>query len=92
MAPISTKHPFDEWFERNYRDGASPEKRRDVLTAWNAVIDAAMNAAVQMRDGFVIAGAYEYAGLARDVAEMIGASGFPPKQLPGALPARFPPK
>ena len=89
MSPPSTTHSFDEWFERSY--AGAPEKREAALAVWNAVIEAAMNGAVQMRDAFVREGEYENGAIARDIAEMIGANAVPPRQLGRGAAAKFPP-
>jgi hypothetical protein len=92
MSPPSTKHPFDEWFERSGLERRSLEECEHALAVWNAVVGAAMTGALHMRDAFVLAGEYEDGAMARDIAEMIGTSALPAKPLPGTPPPRFPPK
>jgi hypothetical protein len=92
MSPSPSKHPFDEWFERENPQGRSPLEREHFLAVWNATLRATMSAAISMRDAYVIAGAYEDAAMARDIAKMIGDMCVPPEPLPGTPPPRFPPR
>src|SRR4051812_38612968 len=70
MPQNHAEHPFDQWIAQF--SSASPAQREAMLAVWNKIVRKAVDAAVQERDAFVRAGEYEYAVMARDMAELFG--------------------